>query len=97
VGSDSSGWVERVTRVLRGVYLSAEIIGKGSGSGHTCLGVSSSASISDTSILEALRALGVDGDIGTCDCDLDRVLLAGGGGALSTTSLDTDLNRLGRS
>ena len=66
-------------------------------SGHTCLGVSSSASISETIVLDALLALGVEGDGGTCDCDLDRVLLAGGGGVLSTTSLDTDLKRLGRS
>ena len=66
-------------------------------SGYTCLGVSSSASTSETKVLEALRALGVEGDIGTCDCDLDRVLLAGGGGVLSTKSLDTDLKRLGGS
>jgi hypothetical protein len=87
--------MERVARVRRGVYMSVDIMSKGGE--RTCLGVSSSASTSDTKVLEALRALGVEGDIGTCDCDLDRVLLAGGGGVLSTISLDTDLKRLGRS
>ena len=87
--------MERVTRVRRGVCMSASVVSKESG--HTCLGVSSSASISDTRVLEARLALGVEGDIGTWDCDLDRVLLAVGGGVLSTTSLDTDLKRLGRS
>ena len=63
MGSDSSGCVERVTRVRRGVYLSAEVIGEDSG--HTCFGVSSSASTSNTKVLEARLALGVEGDIGT--------------------------------
>ena len=75
--------------------MSAGVVSKESG--HTCLGVSSSASISETIVLDALLALGVEGDGGTCDCDLDRVLLAGGGGVFSTTSLETDLKRLGRS
>jgi len=55
--------------------------------------------MSDTKVLEARRAFGVEGEGGTCDWDLvtdtDRVLLPGGGGVFSTTSLDTDRRRLG--